>query len=331
MRAAYSARCGARGRGRRTSRSWRRGAAGAAGAVPAAVRARGLRCGVAACGRRSAACGAGSAACGAGSRRPAAGSAAVRLAACGAGSAAVRRRGRPGRSCPRRRLRRASSGRDARPRLGLGLGLLLGRAQHHDHVAAVLLGVALDEAQLADVLGQPLQQPVAQLGARLLAAAEHDRHLDLVAGLEEPLDVALLGAVVVRVDLRPELDLLDDRVDLVLAGFPRLHGGFVLELAEVHELGDGGLGHRGHLDQVEVGLGGQTQRVLDADDADLLTIGANQPHFRDPDAVVDARLADVVSLVVRLGSAPETRKGPSSPWVREEPESPTSQDRRHAA
>ena len=86
--------------------------------------------------------------------------------------------------------------------LGLGLGLLLGRAEHHDHVAAVLLGVALDEAQLADVLGQPLQQPVAQLGAGLLAPAEHDRHLDLVAGLEEPLDVALLGAVVVRVDLR---------------------------------------------------------------------------------------------------------------------------------
>ena len=63
-----------------------------------------------------------------------------------------------------------------------------------------------------DVLGEPLQQPEAQLGPGLLAAAEHDRDLDLVALLEEPDDVTLLGLVVVRVDLRPELHLLDDRV-----------------------------------------------------------------------------------------------------------------------
>ena len=181
--------------------------------------------------------------------------------------------------------------------LGLGLGLLLGRADHHDHVAAVLLRARLDEAELVDVLGQALQQPEAQLGPRLLATAEHDRHLDLVARLEEPLDVALLGAVVVRVDLRAELDLLDDRVDLVLARFPGLHRGFVLELAEVHELGDRRPGHGGHLDQVEVGLLGQSQRVLDADDADLLAVGADQAHFGDPDALVDARLADVVLLL----------------------------------
>jgi len=123
--------------------------------------------------------------------------------------------------------------------------------------------------------------------------------------------VALLGAVVVRVDLGAELDLLDDRVDLVLACFPRLHGGFVLVLAEVHELGDRRLGHRGDLDQVEIRLGGQAQRVLDADDADLLSVGANQPHLRNPDAVVDARLADGVSPCAgERGLAATTRKAP---------------------
>ena len=135
---------------------------------------------------------------------------------------------------------------------GFGLGLLLGRADHHDHVAAVLLGRALDEAELADVLGEALQQAKTELGTRLLATAEHDRHLDLVTSLEEPLDVALLGGVVVRVDLRPELDLLDDRVDLVLTRFPLFDGFLVLELAEVHELGDRRLCHRSHLDEVEV-------------------------------------------------------------------------------
>src|SRR6478736_7870738 len=93
--------------------------------------------------------------------------------------------------------------------LGAGLGLLLRRSDHHDHVATVLLRRRLDVAELGDVVGETLEQAAAELGTALLATAEHDRHLDLVTGLEEPPDVALLSAVVVRVDLRAELDLLD--------------------------------------------------------------------------------------------------------------------------
>src|ERR1700722_14186331 len=99
----------------------------------------------------------------------------------------------------------------------LGLALPAVRSDHHDHVPAVLLGLSLDEAQFLDVTGEALQQPEPEFGPGLLTSPEHDRHLDLVPLPEEPLDVALLGAVVVRVDLRPELDLLDDRLRLVLA------------------------------------------------------------------------------------------------------------------
>ena len=201
---------------------------------------------------------------------------------------------RPGRSSlTRRRVRLA------RPTgFSLGLGLLLGRADDHDHVAPVLLGRGLDETELRNVLGELLQQPETQLRARLFATSEHDRHLDLVAALEEALDVALLGAVVMRVDLRSELDLLDDRVDLVLARFPGLEGGFVLVLTEVHELGHRGTRHGRDFDEVEIGLGSQAQGVLDADDANLLPIGSDQTHLGDPDALVDTRLADVVLLHV---------------------------------
>src|SRR5579872_2491588 len=102
-------------------------------------------------------------------------------------------------------------------RVSLGFALLLVRSDHHDHVPPVLLGQGLDEAEFLDVRRQALKQAAAEFWPRLLAPAEHDRHLDLVAGLEEPLDMAPLGAVVMRVDLRPELDLLDDRLRLVLA------------------------------------------------------------------------------------------------------------------
>src|SRR4051794_41805269 len=53
---------------------------------------------------------------------------------------------------------------------------------------------------------------------RLLPAPEHDRHLDPVVALEEAADVALLGLVVVRRDLRPQLDLADVDLLLVAAG-----------------------------------------------------------------------------------------------------------------
>src|SRR4051795_11193764 len=231
--------------------------------------------------------------------------------------------------CGRRGAR--TLGVDAAPAalLGLGLGLLLRRTQNHDHVAAVLLRRALDEAQLGDVLGEALQQPESQLRPGLLASAEHDGDLDLVTGLEEPDDVALLGAVVVRVDLRPELDLLDHRVDLVLAGLTGLQRVLVLELAEVHELAYRRPSRRRPLDQVEVGLLGQPERVLDAHDADLLTIGSDEPHLGYPDAVVDARFADVLLLRVSPGPRrrerlPSPSRGsllryPIAPWRRQTP------------
>ena len=135
---------------------------------------------------------------------------------------------------------------------GLCLALPAVRPDNHDHVAAVLLGLGLDEAELLDVAREALQQPEPELGPGLLASPEHDRHLDLVSLPEEPLDVALLGPVVMRVDLGPKLDLLDDRLGLVLAGLPGLERGLVLELAVVHELGNRWPCRGRDLDQVEV-------------------------------------------------------------------------------
>ena len=63
--------------------------------------------------------------------------------------------------------------------------------------------------------------------------------------------MALLGLVVVDPDLRPELDLLDVDLRLVLAGVLRLLLLLVPVLPVVHDLGHGRVGLRRHLDQVE--------------------------------------------------------------------------------
>ena len=147
-----------------------------------------------------------------------------------------------------------------------------------------------------DVLGQLLQQPEAQLGAVLLTTAEHDRDLDLVAGPQEPHDVTLLGLVVVRVDLRTKLHLLDDHVRLVPTRLTGLLGVLVLELPVVHELADGRLALRRDLDQVEVGLLGELQGLVGRDDADGLAVGSDESDLGNPDPVVDTQLgADVSS------------------------------------
>jgi hypothetical protein len=98
------------------------------------------------------------------------------------------------------------------------------RPDNHDHVAPVLLRRGLDKAELGDVTRQPLQKLEPKLGPGLLTSPEHDRYLDLVTLLQEALDVALFSAVVVWVDLGPQLDLLDHSLGLVLARLPGLQG-----------------------------------------------------------------------------------------------------------
>ena len=165
---------------------------------------------------------------------------------------------------------------------------LLVRSQHHDHVAAVLLRTGLDEAQFRDLFAEPAQEPETQLGAALLATAEHDGDLDLVPGVEEANDVTLFGLVVVRIDLRPELHFFDDRQDLVSPGLPGLLRALVLELSVVHELADGRAGIRGDLYQIEICLLRESQGFTDRDNADLLTLGSDEANLGNADPVVNA-------------------------------------------
>src|SRR5665647_3573685 len=197
-----------------------------------------------------------------------------------------------------------------------GVGLPACRGDHHDHVASVLLRRGLDDAVLADVLGELLEQVEAELRLRLLTPTEHDGDLDLVAALEEAGDMALLGVVVVSIDLRPELHLFDHGVRLVAPRLTGLLGVLVLPLAVVHELAHRRPVPRGDLHKVEVGLLGKADSVLDADDAHLLTVRADEPYLGHTDAVVDARFSADVSSKVCL--AADTTKGLRA--VREDPD-----------
>ncbi len=96
-----------------------------------------------------------------------------------------------------------------------------------------------------------------------------------------------LRPVVVRIDLRSEFHLLDDRMALILAILSGLQRGFVLVLAVIHEFADRRFGHRGHFDEVELRLFGQPQRIVDTHDANLLAAWTDQSDLGHADPLID--------------------------------------------
>src|SRR5262249_20132419 len=140
---------------------------------------------------------------------------------------------------------------------------------------------------VAQLVDQPLEDAPPDLGMRHLAAAEENRRLHFVAVLEEAFDVLLLELVVVLVDLRAELDLLDLDHFLVPPGLPRALLLLVLVFPEIHDAADRRVGRRRDLDQVEPLLLGNGEGLRRRHDAELLARVVDDANFANPDAFVD--------------------------------------------
>ena len=166
--------------------------------------------------------------------------------------------------------------------------LLALRGQRHDDVASLLLRCVFHSAQVGDLLGETLQHLHTADRAGLLTSAKHDGDLDLVACVEETLNVALLDFEVVVVDLEAETNLLDFRGALVASRFALLDLLVVLELAVIDQLGNRRLRIGRHLDEIEVRFLCQVQCDGSRDDSHLLAVRADQTHLGDANLVVNA-------------------------------------------
>ena len=127
----------------------------------------------------------------------------------------------------------------------------------------------------------------AELGVGHLTTTEHDRELDLVALAQEPLDVLHLGRVVVAVDLGPELHLLDDDVRGLLARLLAPLLLLVLPAPVVHDPADRRVGVGRDLDEIQLLLAGDCQRLRQRPHPELFAVCGDQQHFSCADAVVD--------------------------------------------
>ena len=123
--------------------------------------------------------------------------------------------------------------------------------------------------------------------SKLYRAAKEDRRLHLVAVFQEALDMFLLELVIVLVDLRAKLDLLDLDHLLVLARLARPLLLLVLILPEIHDAADRRDRRGRNLDQVEPLLLRDGQRLRRRHDAELCAVVVDHPDFADADPFVD--------------------------------------------
>ena len=135
-------------------------------------------------------------------------------------------------------------------------------------------------------LGDVVEDLASDVGVVDLPPSEHDGHLDLVSLLQELLDVAGLGVEVGPTDLGPVLHLLEHHGGLVATGLPLTLGGLVLELPVIHDPDDGGCGLVRHLDEVEVQLTSQGQRLRQRLDPDLGPVRSDHANFARSDPFI---------------------------------------------
>src|SRR5262249_26132021 len=121
------------------------------------------------------------------------------------------------------------------------------------------------------------------------APAEAQRHFHFIAFFKKALHRAHLHVVIVVVDHRPKLDLLDLDYLLLFAGFCRLLLRLVFVFAVIENLADGRRRIRGNPDEDECGLLGLVQGDLEFNGAKVVAALVDQLDFTNSDLLVDAR------------------------------------------
>src|SRR3989344_5616419 len=165
----------------------------------------------------------------------------------------------------------------------------LARRQDHDHLPAFHARRVLDLGHFLEIGLDLVEQLHAQLGVGHFATAEAQGDLHLVAFLEEARHGLGLHLIVVGVDVRPKLDLLELDDLLALARLGLLLLLLEAELAVIENLGDRRVGGGDDLDQVQPGLLGGLEGGGGGHDPLLLAVLINEQPAGGADILVHTR------------------------------------------
>ena len=146
----------------------------------------------------------------------------------------------------------------------------------------------LDIACLTNVHDEAIDDLIAEVAVRHLAAFEPQGSLHVVTFTEEADGLVLLGLVVVLVDGDGELDFLDGDDLLLFAGGAVALVLLVEELSVVLDFADGRVRVGRDLNQVQGALAGDLESVEGRNDAKLFAVFVNDADFAGTDTVVGA-------------------------------------------
>src|SRR5688500_8505169 len=162
------------------------------------------------------------------------------------------------------------------------------RRENHGHRLAFEFRLALDLGDVGELLGDAIDDLAAELRVRDLPPAEHQRHLHLVAFLEEPPGVTRLRVEVVIIDARSVLHLFQVNDVLLLLRDARHLRLLELELAVVHDADHRRARGRCYFDEIETLFLRCRESSLDVQDAHLTSVGCDDAQRADADLPVDA-------------------------------------------
>lgn len=168
-------------------------------------------------------------------------------------------------------------------------------------------GHKLDQAGIADVEDEAVNDLVTQVAVGHLAALKAERSLHLVAFAEEADCLIFLGLVVVLVDGDRELDLFDGDDLLFLAGGAVAFVLLVEEFAVVLNLADGRNGVGGDLYEVERTLAGHLEGFEGSHDAELFAVLVDDADFACADTFVGADERLCGTFIDRWNKSPPQR------------------------
>lgn len=167
----------------------------------------------------------------------------------------------------------------------------LAGGKDHGHAVAIHLRSDLDLGDIGEVRDHPIEVLARDIGVAPLAAAEENGHKDLVVLLEDLARLLELGQEVMVAGLRAKAQLLCLDLNLLLAVLFFFALLLVLEAAKVHDATDRRPRFGSHFDEIKTLLFSQANGLLNSKDSELRTIGVDDTHLWDADAIVNPRAA----------------------------------------
>ena len=160
--------------------------------------------------------------------------------------------------------------------------------EHHNHLPPFHLRLLLDDADIGQILLNPSEQIQTKLAVGVLTTTKSHRNLGFIALVQETSEVFQLDLIIANISTRPELDLFNLNLLLLLARLVLLL--FLIEpkASIIHQPTNRRIGIRNDLDEIKAHIGRPPHGLSQVENTDLLAVLGDQAYPWNRDLLIDA-------------------------------------------